>query len=75
MGSINTAPEAIPTVDISPFITSASNDASDKTLQEVVEAVRHACTKYGFFYLAGHGVSLKTRLRRLNVPNFFSHFR
>ncbi|KAI1393298.1 Clavaminate synthase-like protein, partial [Hypoxylon trugodes] len=62
MGSIEkiaeTAPEAIPTVDISPF---TDPNASEAAKQGVVDAVRHACTTYGFFYLAGHGVSKEKR--------------
>lgn len=67
MGSIGTAPEAIPTVDISSFIA----NASDQTLREVVEAVRHACTTYGFFYLVGHGVSLEDQNKALQCAKLF----
>ncbi|KAL8784619.1 MAG: hypothetical protein Q9213_003874 [Squamulea squamosa] len=52
MGSLNI--ETIPTIDISPF---TSSDASQQSIDAVVEQVRHACTTYGFFQLVGHGVS------------------
>ncbi|KAI8961038.1 putative leucoanthocyanidin dioxygenase [Daldinia sp. FL1419] len=62
MGSIENIPEiapnAIPTVDISPFI---DPNASEEARQGVVDAARDACTKYGFFYLAGHGISDEQR--------------
>ncbi|XDG01031.1 hypothetical protein ABKA04_000646 [Annulohypoxylon sp. FPYF3050] len=62
MGSIEkipeTAPDAIPTVDISAF---TDPNSSEEAKQAVVDAVRHACTTYGFFYLAGHGVSKEKR--------------
>ncbi len=43
---------AIPIINISPFIESA-------TLQEklvVADDIRDACTNFGFFYLVGHGI-------------------
>ena len=52
MGSLDT--DTIPTINISPFL---SSNASPESLQSVVDAVRHACTTYGFFQLSGHGVS------------------
>ncbi|KAI0845068.1 putative leucoanthocyanidin dioxygenase [Daldinia vernicosa] len=62
MGSVEnipeTAPDAIPTVDISPF---TDPNASEEAKSGVVDAIRHACTKYGFFYLTGHGVSEEKR--------------
>jgi hypothetical protein len=48
--------ESIPTIDISAF---TSPTASEQEKRAVVEAVRHACTTYGFFQLVGHGVSLE----------------
>ncbi|KAL7626114.1 hypothetical protein AAE478_002884 [Parahypoxylon ruwenzoriense] len=58
MGSIEnileTAPDAIPTVNISAF---TDPNASAEAKRGVIEAMRHACSTYGFFYLAGHGVS------------------
>ncbi|OTB20773.1 hypothetical protein K445DRAFT_51093 [Daldinia sp. EC12] len=62
MGSIESiadiAPDAIPTVDISPF---TDPNSSEEAKQGVVNAIRDACTTYGFFYLAGHGVSEEQR--------------
>ena len=66
MGSL-AAPEAIPTVDISPFIENSSN----ASLREVVEQVRHACTTYGFFYLVGHGVSPEDQNKALECAKLF----
>ncbi|KAJ6443310.1 isopenicillin N synthetase [Purpureocillium lavendulum] len=67
MGSIATAPEAIPTVDISPFVTNASEEAK----RDVVAAIRHACTTYGFFYLVGHGVTLEEQNKALECAKLF----
>ncbi|RYP02758.1 hypothetical protein DL764_005632 [Monosporascus ibericus] len=67
MGSMGNAPEAIPTVDISPFIS----NASEESLREVIEAVRHACTTYGFFYLVGHGISLEQQNKALECARLF----
>ncbi|KAL4790349.1 hypothetical protein BDV19DRAFT_382360 [Aspergillus venezuelensis] len=63
MGSIGEAePTTIPTVDISPFLNDqASQDAKDK----VVEAMRDACSTFGFFYLVGHGIPEEDRLQIL----------
>lgn len=62
MGSVENipemAPDAIPTVDISPF---TDPNASEEAKSSVVDAIRHACTTYGFFYLVGHGVSEEKR--------------
>ncbi|KAI0382679.1 Clavaminate synthase-like protein [Hypomontagnella monticulosa] len=68
MGSVETAPDAIPTVDISPF---TDPNASEEAKLGVVDAVRHACTTYGFFYLAGHGVSKEKREGILNCSKKF----
>ena len=71
MGSIESeVPNSIPTVDISPFL---SNDASSEALSDVVEAMRHACTTYGFFYLVGHGIQEEDRQKTLDsAKRFFS---
>lgn len=50
--------QSIPTIDISPF---TSPTASQQDVDNVVEAVRHACTTYGFFQMVGHGVSKEDR--------------
>lgn len=64
---MSAADEAIPTVDISPFV----NNAPAKELLDVVKAVRHACTTYGFFYLVGHGISLEEQNRALDCAKLF----
>ncbi|KAI1736431.1 Clavaminate synthase-like protein [Xylaria scruposa] len=61
-------PEAIPTVDISPFTTP---DASPEAKRRVVEAMSHACSRYGFFYLSGHGVSPEDQESALNSARRF----
>ena len=71
MGSIeNNVPDTIPIVDISPFL---SNDASPEAVSHVVEAMRHACTTYGFFYLVGYEVQEEDRQKALDcAKRFFS---
>jgi isopenicillin N synthase-like dioxygenase len=64
---MSTVDEAIPTVDISPFV----KNAPAKDLLEVVKAVRHACTTYGFFYLVGHGISLEEQNQALDCAKLF----
>ena len=66
MGSLDA--EAIPTVDISPYV---SSNASQKSLDDVVEAVRHACTTYGFFQLVGHRVSRESQAEMLKCAKRF----
>ena len=61
-------PETIPTIDISPFM---STNASKESLTRVVDAVRDACTTYGFFQLVGHGVSLETQEKMLDCAKTF----
>ncbi|KAI0010263.1 Clavaminate synthase-like protein [Xylariaceae sp. FL0662B] len=72
MGSIEkipeTAPEAIPTVDISPF---TDPNASPAAKRAVVEAMSHACSTYGFFYLAGHGVTPAQQKKTLDCAKRF----
>lgn len=53
MDSLPVSNGTIPTIDISPFL---AENASEQLVNEVVEAVRQACKKYGFFQLVGHGV-------------------
>ena len=66
MGSLDA--ETIPTVDISPFV---SSNASQESLDDVVQAVRHACTTYGFFQLVGHGVSRESQAEILECAKRF----
>lgn len=58
---------SIPTVDIGPFLANASPNA----VADVVEAMRHACSTYGFFYLVGHGVSEEDRQSALACARLF----
>ncbi|CAG8908996.1 unnamed protein product [Penicillium egyptiacum] len=54
MGSIDPAPPtSIPTVDISPWL---DEHALPTAKEEVVNAMRDACSTFGFFYLVGHGI-------------------
>lgn len=69
MGSFEaTAPYTIPTVDISAFLADATSSEADK----VVEAMRHACSEYGFFYLVGHGIPEVDRQKILDCARLFS---
>lgn len=69
MGSIeNSPPVAIPTVDISPFL---DGQASTEARDQVVEAMRHACHTYGFFYLVGHGISEQDRDTALECTKLY----
>lgn len=58
---------SIPTVDIGPFLANVSPEA----VADVVEAMRHACSTYGFFYLVGHGVSEEDRQSALACARLF----
>ncbi|KAI0418294.1 citrinin biosynthesis oxygenase CtnA [Xylaria grammica] len=51
--SSNASEGAIPTVDIGAIL---SPTATEEDRRQVVEAVRHASTTYGFFNLVGHGI-------------------
>lgn len=66
MGSLDAG--TIPTINIHPFM---SSNSSQQSLEEVVDAVRHACTTYGFFQLAGHGVSREAQERILDCAKRF----
>lgn len=46
---------AVPIIDISVLVNKSST-LQDKSL--VIEQLRHACREVGFFYCAGHGVSI-----------------
>lgn len=49
-----TTPFTIPTVDISPYLTSPTSPAAEA----VISQVRNACLTSGFFQLTGHGIPL-----------------
>ena len=66
MGSLDV--ENIPTIDISPFV---SSHASQESFDKVVHAVCHACTTYGFFQLVGHGVSRESQAEVLECAKRF----
>ena len=71
MGSIETGQkvtEAIPTIDISAFL---SPSASEQARREVVAAVSSACSKYGFFNLVGHGIPQEAQKSALEVNKMF----
>ncbi|KAA8652921.1 hypothetical protein EYZ11_006389 [Aspergillus tanneri] len=55
---MNIGDETIPTVDISAWL---SPESSQQARDRVVEEVSHACSKYGFFNLVGHGVPVEAR--------------
>ncbi|KAK3680864.1 putative 2OG-Fe(II) oxygenase family oxidoreductase, partial [Podospora appendiculata] len=49
MGSV--APPLVPTIDIAAFLA----DSTSEEAEDIVDAVRQACTKTGFFQITGHG--------------------
>lgn len=61
-------PDAIPTIDISEFISPTSTEAQK---QAVVDNVRHACTTYGFFQAVGHGVTVDEQKEILDCTRRF----
>ena len=66
MGSLETP--TIPTIDISPFVNPKAHQSQKN---DVVDAVRHACTTYGFFQLVGHGVTSEAREEILECAKRF----
>ncbi|THC89927.1 hypothetical protein EYZ11_010609 [Aspergillus tanneri] len=64
MGSVTT----IPTVDISAWLDPFS---TEEDRQNVVDAMRHACTTYGFLSLVGHGVPPETQKQALDCAKLF----
>ncbi|KAL3433427.1 hypothetical protein BDV09DRAFT_171947 [Aspergillus tetrazonus] len=64
MGSV----ETIPTVDISAWLDPSS---TEEDRQNVVDAMRHACTTYGFLSLVGHGVSLEEQKQAMDCAKLF----
>ena len=66
---MSTAPtETIPTIDISPWL---STESAKEDKQRVAEEVHHAATTYGFFQIVGHGVTRETRKQILDVTKLF----
>lgn len=61
--------QMIPTVDISAF---TDDSATADSKNEVVQAVAHACSTYGFFYLVGHGIPEADRQQILDCARLFS---
>src|SRR5690349_861940 len=53
--SLEEATHAIPVIDFGPAFR-----ANDRALDDVATAVRDACERVGFFYMAGHGVPQAT---------------
>jgi isopenicillin N synthase-like dioxygenase len=71
MGSITesvAATSALPTIDISEFL---SPQATDKARQEVIDAVSDACHTYGFFNLKGHGISTSELAKAFDANKAF----
>lgn len=60
--------EVIPTVDISAWL---SPSAGQSEKDDVVRAMSDACHKYGFFYLAGHGISPAAQNKMLECARLF----
>ncbi|KAE8445365.1 hypothetical protein EG329_013487 [Mollisiaceae sp. DMI_Dod_QoI] len=59
---------SIPIIDISPWTSPTSS-----VLQQgkVVEAIRDACTQYGFFQLVGHCIPLESQQKALDCAKMF----
>src|SRR6476661_1398872 len=53
--SLEEATRAIPVIDFGPAFR-----ANDRAVDDVATAVRDACERVGFFYMAGHGVPQAT---------------
>ena len=52
----------IPTIDISPYLSQASNQ---ETKDKVIEEVRSACATYGFLQVKGHGIPVELQRKML----------
>jgi isopenicillin N synthase-like dioxygenase len=63
------APKTIPIVDISAFI---DDHATPQSKDDVVKAMSHACSTYGFFYLVGHGIPEADRQQILDCARLFA---
>lgn len=60
--------EEIPTVDISAWL---SAESSPEAKSKVVEEIRSACSKYGFFNLVGHGIPAEARQKIFDCTKDF----
>ena len=49
---------AIPTIDISPYL---NPDSDEEAKQTVIEEVKTACSTYGFLQVKGHGVPIESQ--------------
>lgn len=58
----------IPVIDIAPFL---DPDATQQQKDAVVSVVRHACQKYGFFQLEGHGVPVELQEKMIDCSRLF----
>ena len=70
MGSINESVDAIPTIDLTPWLE--DEDFSTAARIAVVKELHDACVTYGFFQLVGHGISLEMQQKVLScAADFF----
>jgi isopenicillin N synthase-like dioxygenase len=53
-----TVGNAIPTIDISPYLDPGSDEEAK---HNVIEEVESACSTYGFLQVKGHGVPIETQ--------------
>ncbi|ELR24593.1 oxidoreductase [Acanthamoeba castellanii str. Neff] len=56
--TVPVVPATLPVIDISPLTKSSSSsaDAEAAALQKVVDELREACLRFGFFYIKNHGI-------------------
>jgi isopenicillin N synthase-like dioxygenase len=57
--TVPVVPATLPVIDISPLTaksSSSSADAEAAALQKVVDELREACLRFGFFYIKNHGI-------------------
>jgi isopenicillin N synthase-like dioxygenase len=57
---------AIPVIDVAPLLAGSRDEA-----QAVAAALGQACREVGFFYIAGHGMSLALRARAFDISRAF----
>ncbi|OIT05013.1 PREDICTED: flavonol synthase/flavanone 3-hydroxylase-like [Nicotiana attenuata] len=58
----------IPTIDVSPFLISEEDEDGKK---KVMERIREACVKYGFFQIENHGIPLELLTRTMDLYKTF----